>query len=182
MNARAVARRYATALFDVARKSGAAERASQDLSALARLVTEHAELGRVAASPAVPAAAKKAIMAAIMDAAGVATVEVRRLIDLLADRDRLSILPDVAAAFVERQHDAMRVAEAEVVTAVPLTPATRAALAEALGRVSGKTVTLTERVDPAIVGGVVARIGTFVYDASVAGQLGRLKQTLTSDR
>ena len=94
---------------------------------------------------------------------------------MLADRDRLALLPPVAAAFAERLMDAKRLAQADVVTAVPLTAASRAALADALGRASGKSVTMTERVDPAIIGGVVARIGTFVYDASVAGQLERLR-------
>jgi F-type H+-transporting ATPase subunit delta len=181
MNAQPVARRYAAALFEVTTKSGAAEQAGRDLADLGRLVSEHAELRHVVASPTVPVSVKQAVFAAIMDAAGIASSEVRRLVRMLADRDRLLLLPQLDAAFAERLNEAKRVAQADVVTAVPLTPATRAALAEALGRASGKTVTMTERVDPAIIGGVVARIGTFVYDASVAGQLGRLKEKLTTN-
>jgi F-type H+-transporting ATPase subunit delta len=181
MTAQPVARRYAGALFEVAQKAGSADRAGQDLADLARLFRDHAELRHVVASPTIPASVKKAIFAAIMDAAGLASAEVRRLVTMLADRDRLSLLPPVADAFADRLDDAKRIAQADVVTAVPLTPATRAALAEALGRASGKTVTITERVDPAIIGGVVARIGTFVYDASVAGQLARLQEKLTTN-
>jgi len=181
MNAEPVARRYAAALFDVTAKAGSTDRASQDLGVLARLFADSAELRHVVASPTVPASAKKAVFAAIMEAAGLISAEVRRLVAMLADRDRLPLLPALEAAFAARVDDAKRVAQADVVTAVPLTPASRAALAEALGKASGKTVTMTERVDPAIIGGVVARIGTFVYDGSVARQLERLKTQLTTN-
>ena len=180
MTAQAVARRYAAALFDVTRRARSEDRAAHDLSELARLIGEHAELGRVVASPAVPAAAKSAVLLGIMDAAGMTSAEVRRLIALLADRGRLAVIPDLSAAFADRLMEADRVVRADVVTAVPLTEASRAALADALGRASGKTVTMAERVDPAIIGGVVARMDTFVYDGSVARQLERIKERLTT--
>ena len=78
---------------------------------------------------------------------------------MLADRDRLAGLPELAATFAERLLDAQHIVSADVVTAAPLTDASRAALSAALGRATGKSVTITERVDPAIVGGVVARVG-----------------------
>lgn len=180
MNLRPVARRYASALFDVTHQAGSEERAGQDLAELARAMREHAELGRVVASPTVPSAVKKSMLLAIMDASGATSAEVRRLIGMLADRDRLGIVPELATAFLDRLLDAKRIVQADVVTAVPLTPAGRTALAEALGRVSGKVVTMRERVDPAILGGVVARVGTFVYDGSVTGQLDRLRERLTT--
>jgi F-type H+-transporting ATPase subunit delta len=180
MNAEPVARRYAAALFEVTEKAGSADRAGQDLASLGRLVSEHAELRHVVQSPTVPVAAKKAVFAAIAEAAGITSREVRRLVDMLADQERLAILPQLAAVFTDRLNEAKRIAQADVTTAVPLTAASRAALVDALGRASGKTVTMTERVDPAIIGGVIARIGTFVYDASIAGQLGRLKEKLTA--
>jgi F-type H+-transporting ATPase subunit delta len=181
MRVQPAARRFAAALFDVTRKAGSEDRAGQQLSDLAALVASHAELGRVAASRSLPPAAKKAVFTAILDAAGITSDEVRRLVGMLADRDRLPLLGPVAAAFSDRLMEAKRMARADVVTAVPLTPASRAALAEALGRASGKTVTMSEKVDPAIIGGVVARIGTFVYNGSVANQLERLKKQLTSN-
>jgi F-type H+-transporting ATPase subunit delta len=128
----------------------------------------------------VPAGVKREVLAALMDATGIASPEVRRMVALLADRDRLGILPDLAAAYAGLLMDAKQIVRADVVTAVPLTPASRAALADALGRASGKTVTMTERVDPSIVGGVVARVGTFVYDGSVTRQLERLREQLTT--
>lgn len=180
MSARSVARRYAVALFDVAQKAGAEERAGQDLAELARTIGGHAELGRVLASPAVPAGVKRTVLTALMDASGITSGEVRRMVAMLADRDRLGLMPDLAAAFAERLMDARQIVRADVVTAVPMSAANRVALAAALGRASGKTVTMTERVDPSIVGGVVARVGTFVYDGSVTRQLERLREQLTT--
>jgi len=185
MTVQPVARRYAAALFDVT-QSGGGQAASQDaisqaLSDLAGLAHSHDDLRKLLASPTVPAANKKAVIMGVVDAAGIKADEVRRLVGLLADHDRLDILDQVAAAFVDRLSEARKMAHADVVTAVPLTPETRAALAAALGKASGKTITMTERVDPSIIGGVVARIGTFVYDGSVAHQLDKLKQQLTAN-
>ena len=181
MSARSVARRYAAALFDVTRTAKSEGQAGKDLAELARLISGHAELGRLLASPTVPISVKRAVLAAVMDAAGLASGEVRRMVAMLADRDRLTALPDLAAAFAERLQDAQQVVQADVASAVPLSDASRAALTAALGRATGKTVTMTERVDPALVGGIVARVGTFVYDSSVTRQLDRLREKLAAN-
>ena len=186
MNVQPVARRYAQALFDVTQSggsqpSGQADVLTQTLKGLADLITSHAELQALIESPTVPPATKKAVINGVMDAAGVKIGEVQRLVGLLADHDRLAILDQVAEAFAERVREARKVANADVVTAVPLTPASRAALEQALSQASGKTVTVSERVDPSIIGGVVARIGSFVYDGSIANQLDKLRKQLTAN-
>jgi F-type H+-transporting ATPase subunit delta len=180
MSARSISRRYAVALFDVARKAGSEEKAGRDLSELVRLIGGHAELSRVLSSPAVPATAKRDIIGAVMAQAGDLSAEVRRMVTMLADRDRLAALPQLAAAYAELLLDAQRIVTADVVTATALTDASRAALSAALGRATGKSVRLTERVDPAIVGGVVARVGSFVYDGSVTRQLERMRDKLNA--
>jgi F-type H+-transporting ATPase subunit delta len=148
---------------------------------LAGVAKSHTELSSLIGSPTVPPSAKKAVMLAVVDAAGIKLGEVKRLVGLLADHDRLAILDQIAEAFAERVRESRKVAHAEVTTAVPLTPKSRAALEEALEKASGRTITMTERVDPAIIGGVVARIGTFVYDGSIANQLDKLKKQLTAN-
>jgi len=115
-----------------------------------------------------------------MAQAGDLSAEVRRMVTMLADRDRLAALPQLAAAYAELLLDAQRIVTADVVTATALTDASRAALSAALGRATGKSVRLTERVDPAIVGGVVARVGSFVYDGSVTRQLERMRDKLNA--
>ena len=177
MTARTVARRYASALFDVTDKSGVVDRADRDLQALLGLLADHSELARVFESPAIPASRKRAIVEALFPLIGPAG-EVQRLVLMLADRDRLMLLPEIAAGFTERLNQMRRVVSAEVVTASPLPEAQRTALATALGRAADSQVTLTEKVDPAIIGGIVARVGSVVFDASVTRQIERLKQRL----
>ena len=91
MTARAAAARYARALFDVVRTRGDLAKADAELTALADLMSDHAELARVAASPAVPVARKRAIVEALVGRLGPST-EVRNLALLLTERDRLLLL------------------------------------------------------------------------------------------
>jgi F-type H+-transporting ATPase subunit delta len=180
VTARALARRYAQALFDVTRRTGAERRAADDLRPLADAIASHAELRQVFETPTVPVQKKTAIVEALLAAAGDVTVEVRRLMLMLAERDRLMLVPDLAAAYAELALASERIMPADVVTAAPLDEASRAALVEALGRATGAEIRMTERVDPEIIGGMVARVGSVVFDASLTHQLERLRQSLRS--
>ncbi len=179
MTARGVARRYAAALFDVVSKAGDPVAAARDLDAVRDLILGNAELERVLTTPGVGSNSKRAILIAVLAAGGGVGREVTRLVGMLADRDRLGLIADVAAAYGHRLREAQRVVPAEVVTAVALTDGQRAALQAAIARASGRDVTLSARVDPAIMGGIVARVGSVVFDGSVTRQLERLKQRLT---
>ena len=181
MTLKAIARRYATALFDVARTQKIEDRVDEDMSALAALVAGHEDLRRVLSSPAVPPARKRELMSAIAKAAGPVSDEVGRLIAMLGERDLLTLVPGVAEAFHAQLLTARRTVPAEFVTATPISDASQKALAAALGQALDATVTVTARQDPAILGGVVAKVGGVVYDGSVAGQLGRLRQRLVAE-
>ena len=181
MTPRSVARRYGAALFDVAVKAQALDAVERDLSAFVRLIATHDELRRVFDAPGIAPQKKRAVVDALLAAAGPIQAEVGRLVRLLADRGRLSLLPDVNGAFAERLMDERRVVSAEVITAAPLGDASKAALSEALGRATGRTVMLTERVDPGIIGGVIAKVGSVVYDGSVTRQIERMRDQLRRD-
>jgi F-type H+-transporting ATPase subunit delta len=181
MSARSVARRYAAALFDVTQRGGNHERAGRELREIARTISGHAELSRVLESRAIPPAVKRTIVGALLESAADLSPEVRRVVSLLAERDRMGLVGDVAAAFEERLRDENKEVNAEIVTAVPLKPESRAALGDALSRATGRRVTVAERIDPGIVGGVIARVGSTVYDASVTRQLERLRERLQGD-
>lgn len=178
MTPRSLARRYATALFDVVKKSGAVEAAGRDLAGMAELIAGHEPLRKILQSAGVPVQKKRAVLEAILAASGPVSGEARRLLLLLADRDRLGLVPEIAAVFAERAMAARRVMPADIVTAVPLGDARRAAVAHALSRASGCEVTVHERVDPAIIGGIIARVGSVVYDGSVTRQLEKMRQRL----
>ena len=181
MSDRSAARRYAAALFDVARKAGHMDRAAEELQALVGTVQGHDELRRVLETPAIPAQVKKEIISSVLKAAGGYSDEVSRLVLMLAERDRLSLLGQVQAVYAERLLEERKIVPAEVVTASPLSDANRAALSKALGAATGSEVRLTERVDPEIVGGVIARVGSLVFDGSVTRQLERLRQKLATN-
>ena len=178
MTRQSVARRYAHALFDVVQKRGTVESAGRELAGFRDVVAGHDDLRRVLESPAVPAPKKHAVIEALLAADGETSPEIARLLLLLADSDRLMLLADIALAFDARAMQARRIVPADVVTAVPLGDERRAALAAALGRAAGCDVTITERVDPSIVGGVIARVGSMVFDGSVARQIERMRLRL----
>lgn len=180
MSSRAIASRYARALFDVALKESDPARVAGQLSGFAGLIEGHAELARVLRTPAVPAKMKRGIIAGLLDRV---TLEspLRKLLLLLADRDRLVLLPELVEAYHARLLQHQHVVEAQVTTAAPIGEERAGAIARALAETTGREVRLMREVDPALIGGVVARIGSTVYDGSVVRQLARLREQLAQD-
>ena len=177
MTDRGIARRYAHALFDVV-AADHADQAVRDLRGFGELLAEHQELRRVLDRPTIPPHRKQAIVEAIVEDGGGVVPEVKRLLSLLADRGRLMAVPAVAEAFAARVMLSQNVVAAEVVTAVRLGDEQRSQIAGALTRVTGSEIAMRERVDPTIVGGLVARVGSIVFDGSVIRHLQRLKDRL----
>lgn len=176
-----VARQYANALFDVASAQQRTDVVARDLRAIVEVVQAHPDLAAAFQAPLVTPKQKRALVDAIVGITSDLAVEVRRLLELLADRDRLGALAAIGAAFDARLMEARRQIAAAVVSAVPLTPEREAALAAALGQVTSRRVTIQSSVDPALVGGLVARVGSLVIDASVVRQLARMRERLLAD-
>jgi F-type H+-transporting ATPase subunit delta len=177
MTSRAAAARYARALFDVIVKRRDPADAEAELVAFADIVRTHDALARVVANPAVPAPRKRAVVQAIIDRAK-PSAEVANLLLLLAERDRLTLLPELVEAYRSRLLDHQNIVRAEVTTAVALGESQRAALEKRLARATGRTVLLGARVDPAIIGGAVTKVGSVVFDGSISRQLTRLRERL----
>jgi F-type H+-transporting ATPase subunit delta len=97
---------------------------------------------------------------------------------LLAARGRLELVPDLLAVYRERLLEHRQIVQAEVTTAVPLSPERATQLQRRLATITGRTVTMTTKVDQALIGGVVTRIGSTVYDGSVATQLAKVRERL----
>ena len=178
MTARAAAKRYARALFDVALKEGLdLEQIGSELDDVNRFVAEHEALQRVFANPAIPAGRKRSVLEALL-AKSPLTAVVSRTLLLLADRDRLGLLGDLVQAYRERLMDHRHVVRAHITTAVDLPTDRQAALEQGLAAATGQQVQLDVHIDPAIVGGAIARIGSIVYDGSITTQLQKLKKQL----
>ncbi|MEQ1898323.1 MAG: ATP synthase F1 subunit delta [Vicinamibacterales bacterium] len=177
MGKRASAGRYAKALFDVALQEDLLDQVAADLEGLSTLVSGHEELLRTFANPAIPAQAKRKLIEVLITRLALQG-PLGKLLMLLAGRDRLWLVQDLRQSFTDRLNEHRRILQAEVVTAEPLAADQAAAWQTRLSTATGWTVSLTTRVDPALLGGVRARIGSTVYDGSVATQLARLRGSL----
>jgi F-type H+-transporting ATPase subunit delta len=174
----AAAGRYARALFDVLVAEGKdVEKVQADLQQFADLFARE-PLAQVLGNPAIPASKKKALAAALVERAGEVPAPLGKLIVILAEKDRLTLLPGIARTYAERVMDHLKVVRGEVTTAVPLAPETLRRLEQGLAAATGRKVTLAARVDPSIIGGVVTRLGSTIYDGSVTTQLQKMKQSL----
>lgn len=177
MSMRASAARYARALLDVANKESDPERAEQELAAFVDLVRTNPDLERTLANPVVSAADKRAIVQQILERVK-PTTPVGKLVLLLASRGRLALLPDLLDVYRERLMEYRNVLSAEVTTAAPLSPERAEQLQQRLANATGRTITMTTKVDASIIGGVVTRIGGTVYDGSVATRLAKVRDRL----
>ena len=177
MSTRASAGRYARALLDVVIKEGNPEQVDQELAALAGLFAGNAELQKALANPAVPAAAKRKIVESIVSRIKPSPA-LGKLLLMLADRDRLALIPELAEVYRERLMEHRQVISAEVTTAVPLSADRVAQFEKRIAAATGRRVTMTASVDPSLIGGAVARVGSIVYDGSIATQLSKMRERL----
>jgi|CXWL01.1.fsa_nt_gi F-type H+-transporting ATPase subunit delta len=181
MSGRASAARYARALLDVAIKEADPARVGDDLVSFAAMVSEHAVLRDTLKNPGVPAAAKRRVIEELSGRLSLAS-PLAKLLLMLADRDRLMILSDLSDVYQERLREHQRILQAEVTTAAPLEAEPAAALRQRLQDATGRQVTMTMKVDPALIGGLVARIGGTVYDGSVSARLTKMRERLMHER
>lgn len=177
MSTRTSATRYAKALLDVTTSDADAAKVERDLSDFAALLESNGELRQALLSPSVPASAKRAIASAVAERLGMAPTGVR-LLQLLADRDRLGMTGELLAVFRERLLDRRQVVRAELRSAVALAPEALSAIESRLAAVTGKNVAVDAVVDPALIGGVLAKVGSTVYDGTVKSQLEKLRKQL----
>jgi F-type H+-transporting ATPase subunit delta len=176
------ARRYARALLDVAQAEGGTlpQQMNDELAALARLVATNGELRRAFGHPTLGKDARRRLATAIGEAASLSPLG-RRLLDLLASRDRLALVPAIAESYAAAWNAAKGIVTAEAITAVPLTDGERLALTAALCGPAGAKVDLRTSVDPSLLGGVIVRMGGRTYDGSVREHLRELRARLAGN-
>lgn len=178
MSMRASAARYARALLDITISESDPVAAERDLAGFVELVRANPDLQRTLANPVVAASSKRALVQHILDRSQ-PTAPVGKLLLLLATRGRLELVPGVLDVYRERLMAHRQVVQAEVTTATPLEPERISQLQQRLAKATGRTVTMTTKIDQAIIGGVVTRIGSIVYDGSVATQLAKVRDRLS---
>lgn len=180
MTSRTAAARYARALLDVAtRESVDLETIARELDEFIAFLKQQIALQRLMLNPAVPAPRKRAAMEEITKLSGFAPV-VSKLLILLADRDRLGLLADIPALYHDLLADRQNVVRAEVMSAEPLSQDRIDAIEKKLAAVTGRRVSMKTNVDKDLIGGIVARVGSTIYDASIATQLKKIRERLTT--
>jgi F-type H+-transporting ATPase subunit delta len=175
----ASARRYARALFDVASKTGTVDAMLAELKGFGDAIGGHADLQRALTSPGVPLGAKQRVMSDLVALQPVSRV-MARLMALIVENDDINELARIVEAYEQRVMDFHRVVRAEVTSAVPLSADRIQAIEASLGAAAGAQVVVTPKVDPTLLGGVVAKVGSRVYDGSVARHLARIRARLVS--
>lgn len=182
INPSGLAERYALALLGIVddlrqQEAGAADRIAGDLDRLFRLWREDAGFRAFVEDPRLDAAAQRRAAFAVIERAGIGT-EVRNLVGVLIVNRRLGRLPEVAQAFGALLAARRGQQVAQVTTAHSLTDTQRAQIVARLTEAGFSGVQLRESVDPTLLGGLVVRIGSRLYDNSIKSKLQRLQYAM----
>jgi F-type H+-transporting ATPase subunit delta len=176
-----MAGRYATALFDLARETNAIDAAKADLARFDALVAESADLARLVRSPVFSADEQQQALSAVLDRAGIGGLAAKFL-KLVASNRRLFAVRDMVRGYRELVARHKGEATAEITVAEPLKDEHLAALKSALKSVSGKDVDLAIKIDPAIIGGLVVKLGSRMVDTSLRTKLNAIRHAMKEAR
>jgi F-type H+-transporting ATPase subunit delta len=176
-----MAGRYATAVFDLARDANAIEAVQADLDRFDTLVADSADLTRLVRSPVFSAQEQLQALSAVLDRAGIGGLAANFL-KLVTSNRRLFAVRDMIKAFRALVARHKGEATAAVTVAEPLKDAHVEALRAALRSVTGKDVDLDVKVDPAILGGLVVKLGSRMVDSSLRTKLNALKHAMKEAR
>jgi F-type H+-transporting ATPase subunit delta len=173
-----VARRYANAIFAIGSKDGveARDRYGSALSGLGEMLVASPPLAATLKSPVITAEEKKGVLGKLLDRLK-ADATVRNFCFLLADKERLGFLGEIAGMYGDLLDEAKGVIRGRLTTAVDLSKEKRAELKAKLEEKAGSVIELTFATDKDILGGMVLKIGDRVLDASLRAQLGILRET-----
>jgi F-type H+-transporting ATPase subunit delta len=183
MTLSAVAARYANALADVVTGSGSTlnpQQAIAELRSFDEVLRGSAELHNALVTPAVPGSRKKAVVGRIADLLKLSRVT-RNFLFVLIDHRRIASLSGILRNFEEVIDARLGFAQAEVRSAAALSETEQRALTAQLERLTGKRIRMRFALDPSLIGGAVARIGSTVYDGSVRGQLAAIERRLSAE-
>jgi F-type H+-transporting ATPase subunit delta len=177
MSVETVARRYATALADVVIKSGETEVVRSELKTWEQLINSNVDLQTAFANPAIAHANKEKVLESLL-AKTQPSKTTTNFLRLLLSNGRLTELSEINDKFASVLDERNNVVTAEVTSARPLSETEKSEFQANLARLTGKRVNLHFNINENIIGGVVTRVGSTVYDGSVKTQLENLKQQL----
>jgi F-type H+-transporting ATPase subunit delta len=172
-----VAGRYAEALFEEAKAENKVESVIAQLGTLSDLFSQSDDFKVLVKNPLIQKEEKQLVINALKEK-NVVDEFLHKFLTLLVNKNRLSLLDLIAVEVTAMNRRANGEAEAVVTVPAGMDEASKKALKEVLDKITGKKITITENIDPSIIGGVVAQVESNLYDASVKGQLNKIKEQL----
>lgn len=170
-----VAGRYASALFELADNARALDQVAQDLASFRRMVDESSDLARLLANPVIGRALQGKALLAVLDAAGIRGLT-RNFVGTVAANGRARDLVAMATAYLAELARRRGETTASVTSAVPLSPQQLQQLSDTLRSVlGGAKISIDARVEPEILGGLVVKVGSRLFDSSIRSKLQRLQ-------
>lgn len=152
----------------------------EELSEFDRFLSSRAKILEALQSPFLPAAKKKEMAAEILEQTSIGE-KIKRFLLLLVENSRLSLLPEILAYMPVLWNEEQGISTFEVSSVIPLSVDQKKRLQEKLARLEKRPVALSFMTDPSLIGGLSIRKGNIVYDASIQGDLERLKQNITEE-
>jgi F-type H+-transporting ATPase subunit delta len=181
MNISTIASRYARALADVITERRETDEVVSELSLFAGMMRQHEQLREVFASPVLPLERKRAVLNELL-----ARLKLRptsnNFLHLLLNNARLHDLDQMLRALSRELDVRTNIVSAEITTARAISEHEKLMLRDKLKSATGKEVRLQFQTDPNIIGGIVTRIGSLVYDGSIKNQLAQMKRNLIGSR
>ena len=177
MSSQTVARRYATALADVIGERGEGAVVQEELADWERMISANGALLEAFSNPTIAYEQKQNVLNELIGRTKVRPTTANFLRILLKNQ-RLAELPQVNAKLAQVLDERAGIVGAQITSARPVSDSNKALLEETLGRMTGKRARLSFEIDESLLGGIVTRIGSTIYDGSVTNQLRRLRDEL----
>jgi F-type H+-transporting ATPase subunit delta len=173
----AIARRYAKALLIIGKEDGQTEQYRQELSGVARLMVEDKQLADTIANPLYKSGDRKKVLQKIIEKVNLSKTMSSFLL-LLFEKGRIGFIGNINDFYQMLADELKGVARASLVSASKLTSDTIEKIRSALSKKTGKDVILQVEHDPALIGGIVTRIGDLILDGSIKTQLLNMRESL----
>ena len=177
-SAKGLAGRYAGALYALAEESGKIDAVVKDMNGVAELVSANQDMRMLVESPAITWAEQTKAVTAVLERGGADALTVK-FVGTVASNGRLHALSRIISAFLAEHARRRGEVSAEVISAVEMDDARRARVEQAVSKLAGsEKLSLSMRVDPSLIGGLVVRIGSRMIDTSIRTKLNRLETAM----
>ena len=176
-----IAKRYAQALFDIAKEENRYQDYYDELKKFSAILNENDNLREFFANPVFDRDEKKAVIAEVLKKTGVSATT-SNFLKLLVDKGRISQLSEIEESYEAMMDDVLKKARIQVKTAYPLNGDLSSGLKKALEQITGKEVEIMIEEDRSLIGGIVVKIGDTLYDGSIKSQLNNIRELLREEK